>query len=293
MWSIMAGNIDAKRSAALVELLKPERLPRILDVGANPLGWDRPPYQTLVEQGLCELWGVEPQEDAYQKLLKTKRENEHYLPNAIGQGGAATLHIFRNDAFSSMYPIHGPSIDFIDRWRDETTLVKTIDLETHRIDDLSEMENVDLLKIDCQGYEVEAMRGGQKRLADAVAIIPEVRFMQLYDSEPNIGGLDSYLRSRGFFFHKFLFVKSTGINHSRFGNLPKDMTWNQAVDGDAVYIKNPVFPEMATEQVKYLAIFADAVFFSFELVIRCLDILAARGVVSDADIQGYFDRLVG
>jgi FkbM family methyltransferase len=290
----MADNIDPRRSIALVELLKPKRLPRILDIGANPLAnpLDRPPYQTLVEQGLCELWGFEPQEDAYEELLKTKRDNEHYLPHAIGQGGPATLHVFRNGAFTSMYPIHKPSIDFLDRWRDETTLVKTIDMATHRIDDLPGMADIDLLKIDCQGYEVEAMRGAEKRLADTVAIIPEVRFMQLYENEPNLCGLDSYLRSQGFMLHKFLFVKSTLINHSRFGKLPKEMTLNQTVDGDAVYIRNPVSPEMATERVKNLAIFADAVFSSFELAIRCLDILAARGVVTDADIQYYFDLLV-
>lgn len=292
---MMAGNVDPERSNTLVELLKPKRLPRILDVGANPLAnpMDRPPYQTLVEQDLCEVWGFEPQKNAYQRLLKTKRDNEHYLPYAIGLGGPATLHVFRNGAFTSMYPIHKPSIDFLDRWRDETTLIEAVDVETHRIDDLPGMVDIDLLKIDCQGYEVDAMRGAEKRLADAVAVIAEVRFMQLYENEPNLGGLDSYLRSQGFMLHKFLFVKSTFINHSRFGKLPKEMTLNQAVDGDAVYIRNPVSPTMATERVKNLAIFADAVFSSFELVIRCLDILAARGVVTDADIQCYFDLLVG
>ncbi|WP_433132761.1 FkbM family methyltransferase [Micromonospora sp. CA-240977] len=291
----MPDNIDPQRSAALVELVRPKRLPRILDVGANPLAnpLDRPPYETLAEQGLCEVWGFEPQEDAYEALLRTKRDNEHYLPHAVGLGGPATLHVYRNGAFSSMLPIHTPSIDFLDRWRDETTLVKTIDMQTHRIDDLPGMVDIDLLKIDCQGSEVEAMRGAEKRLAGAVAIIPEVRFLQLYENEPNLCGLDSYLRSQGFMLHKFLFIKSTLINHSRFGKLPKAMTVNQAVDGDAVYIRNPVSPQMTTEQVKNLAIFADAVFASFELVIRCLDILAARGVVTDADIQCYVDRLVG
>jgi len=266
-----------------------------VDVGANPIGNPRDPvlYQGLIEHGLCELWGFEPQEEAFSKLLETKRDNEHYLPYAVGQGGSATLHIYRNTAYTSMYPIHGPSIDFLDLWRDRTTLMQTIDMETHRIDDLPAMEDIDLLKIDCQGYEIEAMRGAQRRLADAVVVIPEVRFLQLYDNEPNIGGLDSYLRSRGYLFHKFLFVKSISINHSRFGKLPEELTCNQAIDGDAVYIKSPVSPEIATEQVKRLAIFADAVFSSFELVIRCLDILAAREVVTDSDIQGYFDLLVG
>ncbi|MEU7590399.1 FkbM family methyltransferase [Micromonospora sp. NPDC049230] len=291
----MADHIDPTRSSALVEILRPERRPHILDVGANPLAnpLDRPPYETLVEQGLCEVWGFEPQEKAYRELLRTKRDNEHYLPYAIGRGGPATLHVFRNGAFSSMYPIHPPSIDFLDRWRDETTLVETIDMETHRIDDLPGIVDIDLLKIDCQGYEVEAMRGAEKRLAGAVTIIPEVRFLQLYDNEPNLCGLDGYLRAQGFMLHKFLFIKSTLINHSRFGRLPKELTVNQAVDGDAVYIRNPAAPEMTTGQLKNLAIFADAVFFSFELVIRCLDILAARGVVTDADIQSYVDRLVG
>jgi FkbM family methyltransferase len=284
---------DPRRTTELVELLQPERVPCILDIGANPLAnpLDRPPYRTLVDEGLCELWGFEPQQHAYERLLQTRRDNEHYLPHAVGDGGPGALHIFRNGAFSSLYPIHRPSIDFLDRWREETALVETFEVQTRRIDELPGVPDVDLLKIDCQGYEVEAMRGARERLAGAVAIIAEVRFLQLYEGEPNLCGLDGYLRAQGYMLHKFLFVKSTFINHSRFGRLPPELTLNQAVDGDAVYIRNPVSPQMPTEQLKRLAIFADAVFGSFELVIRCLDLLATRGVVTDAGIERYFKRL--
>ena len=52
-----------ERTEFLSKTLKFKRPPNILNVGANPL--DKPLYTDLVESKLCNLFGFEPQKDAF------------------------------------------------------------------------------------------------------------------------------------------------------------------------------------------------------------------------------------
>lgn len=72
------------RVETLIDVLQPSRLTRVVDIGANPINDN--PYKNLLDMGGCEVWGFEPQEPAFNELMRTKRENEHYLPYAIGDG---------------------------------------------------------------------------------------------------------------------------------------------------------------------------------------------------------------
>ena len=49
---------------------------------------------------------------------------------------------------------------------------------------------------------------GRRVLSEAVAVIIELRYLQLYEGEPMMGGVDEVLREQGFMLHKFLFNKS-------------------------------------------------------------------------------------
>ncbi len=44
----------------LLDLLKPQRITEIVDIGANPIDGD-PPYKRLLEYRLCRVTGFEPQ----------------------------------------------------------------------------------------------------------------------------------------------------------------------------------------------------------------------------------------
>jgi hypothetical protein len=46
-------------------------------------------------------------------------------------------------------------------------------IETHRLDDISEIEAIDFLKIDAQGSELSIFRSGQSRLATPWRCIPK------------------------------------------------------------------------------------------------------------------------
>ena len=85
---------------------------------------------------------------------------------------------------------------------DDGTLV--VSMET--IDSLSRERSMpppDLLKLDIQGFELEALRGGTDTLARTDAIITEVSFVELYRGQCLFHDLTAFLAERGF--HAFAF----------------------------------------------------------------------------------------
>lgn len=90
-----------ERTEFLSKTLKFRRPPNILDVGANPL--DKPLYTELVESKLCNLFGFEPQKDAFDALMASKADNETYFNVAVGQQKTQTLHICKHSGFTSLY----------------------------------------------------------------------------------------------------------------------------------------------------------------------------------------------
>ena len=53
----MSRHFVADRALALVELLRPERRTRVVEVGANPINEN--PYRNLLSLGHSEVWGFE------------------------------------------------------------------------------------------------------------------------------------------------------------------------------------------------------------------------------------------
>ncbi|MGA9666667.1 MAG: FkbM family methyltransferase [Gallionella sp.] len=86
---------------------------------------------------------------------------------------------------------------------------------------------VDLLKLDLQGYELEALKGCGSLLKRIRIITTEIEFVSLYDGQPLFGDIDVFLRANGF----------------RLLNLYELYTHpdGQLTAGDAVYLNNNYF----------------------------------------------------
>ena len=89
-------------TTSLSELLMPQRLTEVVDVGANPIDGD-PPYKAMLTAGLCRVIGFEPQEQALAELQMKKGPNERYLPYAVGDGQRHTLYICRASGMTSLF----------------------------------------------------------------------------------------------------------------------------------------------------------------------------------------------
>lgn len=261
----------------------------VLDIGANPIEGDAP-YTSLLQAGRARVTGFEPQEGPLAELLARKTEAETYLPHALGDGEAAQLHLCAHSGFTSLFPVRPEVASLIGAAR-ATRSRESVAVRTVRLDDLDRVGRVDFLKIDVQGAERDIILHGRTKLAEAVLIQTEVRFLPLYVGEPGFAGLDLVLREQGFLFHDFAFLKRVPLGRAGRGALRRS-AYRQVVDGDAYYICDITRPEALSEtRLARLALLAEAVVGSPTLVLFCLDTLAARGAVPPGATDDYLARL--
>ena len=285
----MAGEQGA-RWQFLAEGLGMERLSDVVDIGANPL--DDPPYKPLLDAELCRVHGFEPQPQAFAELQKIKTPLETYYQCAVGDGTELSLNIYRESGLSSVFELDAESFEFLGRAKRAAKLREKVTLKTHRLDDIEGITNIDLLKIDVQGAETMIFDAGKNKLKDAVAVVTELRFFPLYYGEKLQDSQIRRLADFGLMFHKLLFVKSKMIANSQSDRLRPRRLNTQAIDGDAVFIKDLRKPDgVSDQQLAHLALLADAVFESFDLSLRCIDLLAGRGRVSNSLASNYVDLL--
>ena len=101
------------------------------------------------------------------------------------------------------------------------------------------------------------------------------------------------LGSLGYQLHKFMFLEQLRINTSVSMALPARRFKSQLVDGDAIFVRNLVaFKKMEDEQLKHLAILADAVFSSFDLAAACLSVLLDRKLVKQTLVDAYINLIL-
>ena len=69
-------------------------------------------------------------------------------------------------------------------------VIESVPLQTCRLDDISEIQHLDFLKIDIQGGELAGSKEGKRSWAEAVAIETEISFATLYKNQPSLGEVD-------------------------------------------------------------------------------------------------------
>jgi len=270
----------------LFELLKPDRVTAVVDIGANPIDGD-PPYAQFLRKRLCRVVGFEPQADALAKLTSRKSDLETYLPYVIGNGEKARLKICRVRGMTSVLTPDQHMLNQFPNFSKWGQIEKEILVETRRLDDISEIESLDFLKIDIQGAELSVFQHGQKRLGHAVAIQTEVSFLPLYKDQPVFGEIDLELRKQGFVPHAFAAIKKWMIAPLKDTNNPY-ASINQLLEADVVYVRDFTRPnDMGTEQLKHLALVAHHCYGSFDLTMNCIQHLVKREAISPDAADKY------
>lgn len=277
-------------STTFSSILSPERLTEIVDIGANPIDGE-PPYKAMLAAGLCRVTGFEPQQDALQELLKRKGSNEQYLPYAVGDGGQHTLNICHAPGMTSLLEPDPVTLNLFDALKASGEVLQKIPMQTHRLDDISEIQNMDFLKIDIQGSELSVFKNGTNSLSQAVAIQTEVSFLTLYKDQPCFGDIDLEMRKQGFIPHSFAGVKRWPISPCVINNDPRQPL-NQLLEADVVYVRDFSKPDLIdNEQLKHLALIAHHCYKSIDLALRCLLLLEQRKAL-DADAQKQYYQLL-
>lgn len=274
----------------LFNLLQPQRLTEIVDIGANPIDGD-PPYKTLLQSKLCRVTGFEPQLDALAKLNQQKSELEQYLPYAIGDGNTHTLRICQYSGMTSLLEPDQNTLDNFVALKANATVLERVPIATHKLDDIQEIQQLDFLKIDIQGTELSVFRSGREKLSNVVAIQTEISFVTIYENQPSFGEIDIELRNQGFIPHCFAAVKKWPISPFIYENAPLQAV-NQLLEADIVYVRDFTQPQnISDEQLKHLALIAHCCYQSFDLTLRCINLLEQRAALPADSQQLYINML--
>lgn len=165
----------------------------------------------------------------------------------VGDGSKATFHHNRTVMTGSLFP---PNMDLISRFVGLSELLEPAganEVQTHRLDDLIELESIDFLKMDVQGGELAVLDGAPRLVTSALIVRTEVEFVPIYIDQPLFADIDTRMRTLGFQFHSFSEfgscsfhpLKVTGDNINGF---------NQMLWSDAVYIPDLSKLEQYTDE---------------------------------------------
>lgn len=274
------------RLRRLHSLLEIDRPTEIVDIGANPID-GAPPYQFLAQTGLCRITGFEPDPAALAALTARTSAHETFLPYAIGDGATTTLNLCRYSGWTSALRPCPEALDVFPVFRTNAEVIRKEPLQTRRLDDIVEVKQIDYLKIDIQGGELDVFRHGTRKLAKAAVIQTEVSFVGLYENQPSFGEIDVELRRQGFIPHCFAALKHCMIAPLTLDNDP----WralNQLIEADIVYVRDFRYPDLlSNDQLRQTALIADGCYNSFDLALRCIFTLQQRQCLGRETTEDY------
>jgi FkbM family methyltransferase len=277
-------------ASPISDLVCCSRRTAVVDIGANPIDGD-PPYKKMLQAGLCTVTGFEPQTDALAELHRRKGPFETYLPNAVGDGQTHRLMVTHAPGMTSLLKPDEKRLALFNGFTQWGTVVEEIEVSTDRLDDIDEVKEFDLLKIDIQGSELMAFQHGRRKLAHAVAVHTEVSFVPLYEHQPVFGEVDLELRSQGFQPHSLPAVKRWAISPTVFGGDFR-IAQNQLLEADIVYVRDIAYPQRLTdEQLSHLAMIAFHVYGSTDLALFCIRELSRRGATCVDAVARFAERV--
>ena len=243
---------------------------KIIDIGAADMEGYSPSYKILMDLGIADIIGFEANQEACEALNKKNEVNSLYLPYIIGDGTSATFYETNYAPTSSLYPPNTKLLEKFHYLNEFTTVIKEHQVQTHRLDEISEIDRADFIKIDIQGSELIALENGVNVLKTAVLVQVEVEFVEMYKGQPLFSDVDSFMRSQGFQFHCFSGGISEQLPGRPFKPLMSDndpnKPFNQTLWTDAYYVKDWMnLKALSREQLISYAILTHSLLGSIDL----------------------------
>jgi len=169
----------------------------VMDIGA---------YNGRVAAGLAALYQpdfiglVEPQPEMIRILGQfSLAPKQKIFPCALGrEQGRAKLNRLASAASSTLLE---PAAHLESEYRRDMSIFEAIDVEIRTLDDIleeCEITNIDLMKIDVEGYELEVFAGGTMALRRTSLIVVEAAFFEAQKGRPLFKDIYEYLAEKGF-----------------------------------------------------------------------------------------------
>lgn len=249
------------------------RIPAItvVDVGAMSLGEGSDPYQPLIDAGIADIIGFEPVEEELAKLQAMAKPGRKYLPYAIGDGTVQPFHINNFPMTSSLLRPNHALTDHFSGLSELMQVVKTVQMKTHRLDDIAEVRKTDFLKLDIQGAELQVLNAAKHVLESTLMVQTEVEFVPLYEGQPLFAEIDQCMRASGFLLHRLLPLSGCPFKPIRIQAQQGQQGFSQTLWTDAIYVKDfRLLEQLGPQRLLKLAVLTDLICGSFDLAYKCL-----------------------
>lgn len=244
----------------------------IIEVGARPIEAGGEEFYSLVELFPGSKINLfEPDDELCKELNESAAEGMVYHPYALGkENESRTFYNANHPMCSSLYKPNDLYIKYYNAL-EVSALKSEEEIYTHKLDDFLKEHNVgeiDFIKIDVQGAELDIFQGGKEALEHLVAIVSEVEFVPLYENQPLFGDVCQYLTGEGMMFHKFLGLAGRTMKPITIQNNPNIAT--QHMWSDAVFMKDVSRPDLfSDDQLLKLAVMS-YIYNSPDVTYNCL-----------------------
>ena len=247
----------------------------ILDIGAMEEGEVR--YAELAKTGRAQVIGVEPNPEQLENLVAKNNKKHSYIPNYLGDGKDATVHITRYPGCISLLE---PDSDYINMFVGISTkkeedgnfeVKKTAPVQTVKLDDIENRPKPHLIKIDVQGSELDILKNGIGVLSSSLLVESEVEFIPLYKDQPLFCDIQAFMRDQGFHLHKMLDIAGRCMRPFLYDNNPT-ASFSQVLWADAIFLRDISKLDLySDEDLIYAAIILHDVYRSMDMVLYILE----------------------
>lgn len=207
----------------------------IVDIGAQNLEDEEHVYSPIVELNLpTKIIGFEPLSERNEERLKAAPRSPNLSlvlrSDFIGDGQSHQFHVNSPDATSSLRPFNEEVIKDLVHLNTLKT-IRTEDVQTRRLDDAVgfECRYVDFLKLDIQGFELDALKNSTETLAKTLVVHCEVSFTKIYKGQPLFSEVEIFMRDAGFAFIDFWTPCHYEYVDTRWENARDQLGWADAI----------------------------------------------------------------
>ena len=213
---------------------------KFVEIGAHPYGEFKEVTHMLLDHFPgSEIYAFEVNKDECEKLNKICKKGMKFFPIALGE--KKETRKFYETYMPVCSSLYKPNDEFLKLYNNLNIAYfkNSTEIETISLDEFSSshnLGNVDFIKIDIQGAELDVFKGGIETLKKTLMIVSEVEWVEQYIDQPLFGDVSSFLKKYDFMLHKFLgygtrSLKPIILNQNK--NFGTQFIWS-----DALFIRN-------------------------------------------------------
>lgn len=168
---------------------------------------------------------------------------------------------------------------------------RVAEMETCRLDDIEVLSKSRFIDLDVNGVDLSILKNASEALKEVSMIQIDCAFVSLYEGGSSFFELGSWLESQGFILHKILDEDKRTLKPYASEDMPFAGSKHQVFQAKVVFMPNPAaWTHMSSERLKSVAFFAHAMYRSYDVATKALDVLDSRDNGSRvADYKAYLD----